>query len=97
MEVRLRPSALQDLREVVEYIWQENSSAALRIVDEVEIFCLTSLSENPRMGADHSTIYDGLHFFPLAGYRICYFIREDHVDVVRILHQARDVAKHLRG
>lgn len=97
MEVRLRPRAYDDLAEIISYISQQNPSAAIRIVDEVEHFCLTSLSDNPRIGTEQNTIVDGLRIFLIAGYRLCYFIREDHIDVVRVLHQVRDLPRHLRS
>ena len=94
MEVRFRPKALQDLHEILEYIKAENPAAALRIIDDIEKFCMGTLSDNPRIGSKQDDIVSSLRIFNVSGYRICYFIRETHIDVVRILHHARDLSQH---
>lgn len=105
MDVRLRPKALDDLNNIIDYIAPEEPVAALRIVDAIETFCLITLGDNPHIGALHdivvqNDVVENIRIFPLVGYRICYFVRDysddPHIDVVRILHQARDVSKHLR-
>ena len=96
MEVRLRPRAINDLVEIFDYVSTENPVAAARIVDEIEAFCMSSLSDNPHIGTAKDEIVADIRIFPVAGYRVCYFVRDSHIDVVRILHQARDVPRHLR-
>jgi len=96
MEVRIRPSALDDIAQLLEYIAAENPSAAVRIVDDIEKFCLTTLSDNPHIGTNQSEIFTSLRVFPIAGYRVCYFVRETHIDVVRVLHHARDLPRHIK-
>lgn len=98
--VRIRPKTLDDLECIIDYIAPEEPVAALRIVDAIETFCIITLRDNPHIGTVHNDVVEGIRIFPLVGYRICYFVRDNtddpHIDVVRILHQARDVSKHLR-
>ncbi len=96
MEVRLRPLALDDLGSIIDYIAQENPSAALRIVDEIEAFCMLTLADNPHIAPTRDGIHPGLRIFTLNGYRVCYIVRETYVDVVRVLHHARDLPRILR-
>lgn len=100
MHVRLRPKALDDLERIIDHIAPEEPVAALRIVDAIETFCLITLADNPQIGIAQNDVVENIRIFPLVGYRICYFVRDNpvdpHIDVVRILHQARDVSKHLR-
>lgn len=78
MEVRLRPSALEDLTAIIDYIAPENPIAALRIVDEIEVFCMTTLADNPTIAPLHDEILADIRIMPVAGYRICYFLHQGH-------------------
>ena len=94
MEIRFRPTAIDDLDTILVYIARENKQAAFKVVDAIETFCFKTLSDNPQIGSSRDELMKGLRLFPVYGYLVCYFVRTDHIDVVRIVHGAQDY-KHL--
>ncbi len=84
------PAALADLREIREFIATDDPSAANRVLDEVGDR-LDLLLESPLMGRQRPELGLGLRSFPSGRYLIFYVPHEDMVQVVRVLHGARDV------
>lgn len=96
----IRPKASQDLDENFAYIAQNNPDAALRFFDAArQTFArLAQMSgmgslypvQNPRL--------QGLRKWPVRGfenYLIFYLSFDDFIEVVRILHAARDLEEVL--
>lgn len=99
--VVVRPRARLDLDEAAAYI-QERSSPerAIRFLREASsTFAL--LATMPGAGtrfAPHSPLYEGLRYLPISRHRnhvVFYRPLEDGVEIVRVLHGARDVADAL--
>ena len=90
MVVRRRPLAAEDIVEVWDHIADDNLSAADRWVDQLdEQFRL--LATQPLMGRARDELSPGLRSFPFGRYMIFYQPIEGGIDVVRLLHSARDV------
>lgn len=83
------PSARNDLDEIVEYIAQHNADAARRLVEQIEEACRT-LARHSGIGTRRDELQTGLRVFPVRKYVICYRPTEDGIDVIRIVHGARD-------
>lgn len=93
--VVIRPAADRDIDEAIEYVFQENPRAALRLLAAIEKACDT-IARSPRVGSlrfSDALPVEGLRFLAVAGfpYLVFYFERRDHVDVVRVLHARRDI------
>lgn len=87
MQVALTSLALADLREQYLYIARANPRAAEHVVGQVEHACLVGLAHNPSSGR----AYRGDVRVMLVGrYRVFHRQRDGRVEVLRILHQARD-------
>ena len=88
-----RPSfsstARNDLNEIVEYIAQHNVSAARRLVEQIEEACRT-LARHPKLGTRRDELLADLRVFPVRKYVICYRPTGDGIDVIRVVHGARD-------
>jgi toxin ParE1/3/4 len=82
--------ALRDLEEIGEYISPDNPEAAVRVIldigDKAEI-----LSEHPGIGRNRSEVRPNLRSFPCGNYILFYYPVTDGVEIVRILHGARDI------
>ena len=90
MVVKLRPQAAEDIAEVWEHIAEDNLAAADRWVDQLgEQFRL--LATQPLMGRARNELSPRLRSFPFGRYVIFYEPLDDGLDVVRLLHSARDV------
>lgn len=88
--VRVTPLASSDLGEIEEYISQDNPEAALKLVQEIRSKC-EMLGNHPEAGDKRNRLRPGLRGFPVHNYIIFYRIIDDQVEVLRILHGARDV------
>ena len=90
MVVQLRPRAAADIAEVWEHIAEDSLAAADLWVDQLsEQFRL--LATQPLMGRARSELSPRLRSFPFGRYVIFYEPLDDGLDVVRLLHSARDV------
>jgi len=95
-QYRFRPRAHEDIRELALYIARDNPDAALRFIDAVEATC-TRLAEMPKIGAVRTFAHPalaGIRMLPtrsFENYLIFYLPAADGIDVVRVIHGARDL------
>jgi len=85
-----RPLALQDLDEIWDYIAVDNPDAADRFVEAIAEKCHL-LAKFPKIGTLCESLHLGLRYLPVGKYLLFYLPIEDGVEVVRVLHGARDV------
>lgn len=94
--VRVRPIADSDIDEHINYIAQDSLNAALRFVDATES-TYNKISEFPAIGSPR---YAHLHLLENVRVRaikdfenhlIFYIERSDYIDIIRVLHSARDI------
>ncbi len=90
MVVQSRPLASDDIAEIWDHIADDSLRAADRWIDQLdEQFRL--LATQPLMGQARDELSPGLRSFPFGRYVIFYEPIADGIDVVRLLHSARDV------
>ena len=90
MVIRRRPLAADDIAEIWDHIADDSLRAADRWIDQLdEQFAL--LSSQPLMGRSRDELAPGLRSFPFGRYVIFYEPIEGGIDIVRLLHSARDV------
>lgn len=85
-----RPAVKTDLKEIWKYIAahdRERADTFLRIVDDK----LKSLAQHPFIGKERAEIMEGLRSFPVKSYVIFYRPLDDGIEVIRIIHGARDI------
>jgi len=90
MRIAFRPAAIVDLDNILIHIAQDDPSAAKRVVDAIEGFCLETLSDNPFIGTARDEIVQGLRIFPVSTYLICHFVHNDHIEIARIVHGSQN-------
>lgn len=95
MKVRLRARARRDLREILDHSvvqhGEEVADAYLRDIDAA----LTRLSTYPELGTPRADLGPDLRSLPVREHRIFYIVYPDRVSVLRVLHKAMDVQRHL--
>jgi toxin ParE1/3/4 len=88
--VRRSALAVEDYRKIWRYIARDNPDTAdrlLRCIDaKLELYLL-----NPRMGAMRDNLSPGLRSFSVGAYLAFYQAVEDGIELVRVLHGARDL------
>jgi toxin ParE1/3/4 len=84
------PLAEQDYRHIWRYIADDNPDAAdrlLRLIDaKLELYAM-----NPAMGTARDNLIPGLRSFPVGNYLVFYRILPNGIELVRLLHSARDL------
>jgi len=90
MNYRLSPEAQEDIDAIWDYIAQDDPSAAERFIARLgeKFFMLT---QQPRSGRPCEELAPSLRCFPLNNYVIFDRIASGALEIVRILHGARDI------
>jgi antitoxin ParD1/3/4/toxin ParE1/3/4 len=87
----LTPAARSDLIEIDEYLRQESTQAATRVLARLRN-AMRRLAERPGMGHLREDLADEkLRFWPVYSYLIIYRADVRPIQVVRVLHGSRDV------
>ena len=84
------PTAGADAREIWAYIAKDNPDAAKRLMERFDRM-FRSLSTQPLLGKNVQELSPNLRFIPIGSYLIFYRPVEDGVEIVRLLHGARDI------
>ena len=85
-----RPLAAADILDIWDHIAEDSVEQADRWVDKLdEKFKL--IATQPLMGRARDELADDLRSFPYGRYVIFYAPLADGIDVVRVLHSARDI------
>jgi toxin ParE1/3/4 len=87
---RLTPRARRDLREIALHIAEDDPAAALRLAEKM-LEHFRTLAKMPGMGRARAELGSGLRSFPVSPYLIFYREIETGVEVLRIIHGARDI------
>lgn len=88
--VTRRPLAAADILDIWDHIAEDSLDQADRWVDKLdEKFGI--LATQPLMGRAREELAAALRSFPFGRYVIFYTPVQDGIDVVRVLHSARDV------
>ena len=97
---RIRPRAADDLEEIVRYLDAQSDQTGNLFRDEI-LRTVAQLSEHPGLGAIRRTRgrLKGLRSWPMNrfdSYLVFYLPIPGGVEVVRVLHGARDIDRELR-
>jgi toxin ParE1/3/4 len=95
MKVELSPGARDDLNKISEEIAKDNPAAAERFVADIERLA-TTLRSFPDRGTSLEGWPDTRRLL-LGKYPILYKVGPTMVDIVRIIHPARDIRTVLAG
>jgi toxin ParE1/3/4 len=88
--VRKAPQAYRDLDEIAAFIGRDNPQAAVRFLDDLEgRFHL--LASSPGIGRPRPELGAGVRGFPAGDYLIFYRQLGLGIEVIRVLHGARDI------
>jgi toxin ParE1/3/4 len=82
--------AASDLREIENYISKTSTTAARRVVTEIRA-AIASLSASPGIGHRHEDLDGMIRVWPVYSYLIMYLPASNPLQVLRIIHGARDL------
>jgi len=92
--VVVRPKARIDLAEIWDFIAGESEIQADTFIDRMTDK-LRLLARQPELGRKRDDLMPSLRSFPFGRYVIFYSINPNGIDVIRVLHCARDVGAQL--
>ena len=90
LAIVLTPRANADLEEIWMFIAADNPAQADDFIDLIDEK-FQNLSRQPGLGRRREELVAGLRSFPVGRYVIFYLQVQDSLQIVRILHGARDV------
>ena len=89
-QFRRTAEAEKDLLSIWRYIARDNAEAATRVLLNIEEKCAL-LASNPKLGPARPDIAPDLRYFTAGNYLILYREISNQVEIVRILHGARNL------
>lgn len=88
---KLSPQAAEDIREAWAYVARDNLDAAQRVRLGILEACRT-IARNPHVGHSRTDLTDKpVLFWPSGSYLIIYNPARKQVEIVRVVHDARDI------
>ena len=96
MRLIVSPAAEADVLEIWEYIARDNPSAADGLLDRLHAL-FRRLMDHPELGVNAEKLAPGLRMFPTGNYIVFYRPTSTAIELVRVLHGARDITADLFG
>jgi toxin ParE1/3/4 len=84
------PTAKRDLADVWHFIAPDNLAAADRLIDSVQT-ALLLLANHPGMGRTRMELGPNVRSFPVGNYILYYRAVEGGIELLRVIHGARNV------
>jgi toxin ParE1/3/4 len=91
---RLATAAVADLDAIFDYIAEDNPRRAVSFIDEI-IGRFDTIAERPHSYPARDDLAPDLRAGLHRPYLIVFRIAGDAVEIVRVIHGARDIAQHL--
>lgn len=90
-----KPQALQDLKDIWLYIADDNPRSADELLLRIEKKC-QALTQFPYMGQERPELEQDIHSLVVGRYVIFYRVTDTAIELVRVLHSARDIPAQFR-
>lgn len=85
-----KPLARADLLDIWNYVADDSPAKADRLLDTINTQCQT-LARFPKMGRQRNELGASLRSFPVDNYVIFYREVAKGIEIIRVLHGARDI------
>jgi len=95
MHFRFSRRAQADIEEIGDYIARDNPKRAATFTEELRARC-REMTDFLEMGSLHSELGAGIRLVTFKYYLIFYVVRDDMLEIKRVLHHARNVKKIMR-
>ncbi len=95
-QIRISPRASSDLTEIWSYIADDSVANADGFIDKLHD-AIQALAKQPRSGRRREELAPGILSIPFGRYIIFYRASQDAIEIVRVLHGARDIQSIFEG
>ena len=89
-KVLRKPQAEADLIEIWTYIAQDSPTRADKLLDKIDEKSQT-IAQSPFIGIARDELGPEIRSFPIGNYVLFYQPIEDGIEIIRVLHGARDI------
>jgi toxin ParE1/3/4 len=90
LAIRRSRKARVDLTDIFLYVAERDEIAAKRVLKEIERVCRL-IASRPKMGRERPDLKPNIRSFVVMSWIIFYRVDDDFVEIVRVLHSARDL------
>jgi toxin ParE1/3/4 len=90
VEIEIKDAARMDLREIAIYIARDNPDRSESFVEEL-LVRIETIGERPLSFPERNDWGEGIRRALHGRYLILFRVRDDRVEILRILHGARDI------
>lgn len=90
------PQSESDVLEIAIYVARDSATAAEKLVDLFDEK-LKLLARNPGLGPQRPELGRGIQSFPVGSYILFYRRIDDGIELIRVLHGARDLRRIFRN
>jgi toxin ParE1/3/4 len=95
-QLRVSPRASSDLIEIWSYIADDSVANADAFIDKI-YETMEMLVRQPGLGRQRDELAAGIQSFPVGRYIIFYRVVTGAIEIVRVLHGARDIENTFEG
>jgi len=95
-QLRISPRAREDLLEIWSYVAEESETNADGFIDKIHE-TMELLAGQPGLGRHREELAPGIQSFPVGRYIIFYRVLSNAIEIVRVLHGARDIENIFEG
>ena len=95
-QLRISPRASLDLIEIWSYIADDSVANADAFIDKI-YETMQLLARQPGSGRHREELVPGIQSFPFGRYIIFYRVAASAIEIVRVLHGARDIENIFEG
>lgn len=96
LQLRISPRASNDLLEIWSYIADDSETNADGFIDKI-YETMESLARQPGLGRHREELAPAIQSFPVGRYIIFYRVVTSAIEIVRVLHGARDIENIFEG
>jgi toxin ParE1/3/4 len=95
-QLRISPRAREDLLEIWSYVAEDSETNADGFIDKIHE-TMELLAGQPGLGRHREELAPGIQSFPVGRYIIFYRVVLPAIEIVRVLHGARDIENIFEG
>jgi toxin ParE1/3/4 len=95
-QLRISPRASEDLLDIWSYIADDSEANADGFIDKI-YETMELLARQPGLGRQRDDLAPGIQSFPVSRYIVFYRVVTGSIEIVRVLHGARDIGNIFEG
>ena len=92
MKLRINPIVAEDLKNIKEYIAEDNEEMAVKTIQEIYAR-FENIQQFPYMGADLAKRVSFRTDYKYVNYVVLYKIRDEYVEIYRVMNRHQDITK----